>query len=43
MLKRRTWAAYTVSLATAMLIGTAGLDSASAAPAGRQPGPGPAR
>src|SRR6202042_370279 len=40
MLKRRTWAACTVSLATAMLIGTAGLDGASAAPAGRQPGPG---
>ena len=40
MLKRRAWAAYTLSLAAAMLIGTAGLDSASAAPAGRPPGPG---
>ena len=39
MLKRRAWAACTASLAAAMLIGPAGLDGASAAPAGRQPGP----
>ena len=43
MLNRRTWAAYTVSLATAMLIVAAGLDSASAAAGGHQPGPAPAR
>src|SRR5277367_4461140 len=39
MLKRRTRAACTAGLAAAMLVGPAGLDGASAAPAGQQAGP----
>ncbi len=42
MLKRRTWPAYTASLAAAMLIGGAGLAGAGVASAVSQPAPSPA-